>query len=106
MGPDLDPGKIAEAAAVGRDDRAIECLGGGGDDQVLGPTWPALRSDLDEELGVGLGDVEVVVENRGAGDDVVHVLPPRSLMSAHGETCTDAKLRDRDGRDGDLVVVG
>ncbi len=102
---DLDTREIAEGVAICSDYRAIEGLGGGGDDQVVGPSWHALGPDLDQKFGVRLGDVEVVVENWDRGDDVVDVVGPCGLMPAVGEEGADSKFRDRDRRDRNVVVV-
>lgn len=36
------------------------------------PSWDALSTDGNQQIGVGGSDVEVVAQDRNAGDDVVH----------------------------------
>ena len=67
--------------------------------------WPALGSNLEQELGVGLGDLEVVVEHGDRGDDVIDVHAPRHLRRpvarrAHARSSAIVMATDRD-----VVVV-
>jgi hypothetical protein len=87
--PNLDAGKVAERGAVPGGDGAIESPRGSCDHQGMRPARFALRTDRDEKLGMRLRDLEVVVENRDNGDDVLDV----------GTSGSDAQLRDPDGRD-------
>ena len=51
------------------------------------------------------GDPRVVVDDTDRLGDVLDESPATSTVPAVGELDTDEKLGDRDGRDGDVVVV-
>ena len=105
VGPDVHAWETLEGGFVGADHEQVEGFGGGRDDEVVRAARFALRAHLDQESRVGLGNVEVVVENGDGGDDVVDVLGPRGLMPAVGEEGTDSKFGHGDRRDGHVVVV-
>lgn len=106
VGADGDSGKLAVGGAVGGDDFTLGRLGGGGDDQIVGSSGPALAAHVGEKLGVGGGYRDVVVDDGDDIDDVVDeglTVWPVGLI---GEMDSDQQLGDGDGRDRRFVVIG
>ncbi len=100
--------------AVGAEDRAVGGARGGGDNQVKGAARFALRPHRHEQLGVLLGvllgDLDMVVEDRHSCDDVVDVGRPYGLACAVGAQGSDtqgsdAQLADRRSGHGHIVVI-
>lgn len=103
--PDDDTGQVIEARRVGRDDHSAGGDRGGGDDEVVGASWSPSLSYRDEECGVCTCDVEVVTDDRQAGDDVIEECLSRLSALAGGDLNAYSEFSDRDRGDGGLVVV-
>lgn len=106
VGADGDSGKLAVGGDVSGDDFTLGRLGGGGDDQIVGSSWPALAAHVGEKLGVRGGDRVVVVDDGDDVDDVVDeglTVRPVGLI---GEMDSDQQLGNGDGRNRRLVVIG
>ena len=100
-----DVREVDKGPNVSSDDSAAECLGGGGDDQVVRASWAALGADMRQEDRVRLCHFEVVVEDRDARHEVVDVRGARGAGSASCTQGARSQLGDGNGSDGDVVVV-
>ena len=72
MAKDLDAWEVQECGGIRADDRAIEGLGGGGDHQIVRPTWLALRTDVAEAhalVDAGAREIVLLGQNVNAWAD-------------------------------------
>jgi len=106
VGADDDSGEIAVGGAVSGDDLTLGRLGGGGDDQLVGSSGPALAAHEGEEFGVGGGDRFVVVDDGEDVDDVVDEGVPVGPVGVIGEVDPDQQLGDGNGGDRRVVIIG
>jgi hypothetical protein len=106
VGADDDSGKFAVGGAVSGDDLALGRYSGGGDDQVVGSSGPALAAHEGEELGVGGGNHSVVVDDGDGVDDVVDEGLTLGPVGVIGEVDPDQELSDGDGGDRGVVIIG
>ncbi len=105
MRSNLHPGQVGEGRLVGAHDRPSRGPRGGGDDQVVRTTGPALAPYVDEELGVDLGHRLVVVENGNHLQEVFEEGEAGSPVVAGRKHDPDPQLGHRDRGDRDVVVV-
>lgn len=102
---DCNSGEAEERGVFGAHDRPAGRLGGGRDDEVVGTAGLPLVPDMDEEGGVRLCDVAVVVEDRNDPRDLVQKCQTGGSAYSCGQKHADPKFGERDRRDRDLVVV-
>lgn len=105
MGHHIDARKVEKGIDIRGDDAAAERARSGGDDQIVSASWATSSADVNEQDRVRRCNVEVIVEDRDAGHDVVDIRSARRPSPASCEKGAHPQLGDRDGRDGDVVIV-
>ena len=68
-----DAGEVDKGSSIRGQDGPLGSRGGGRNYEVVRTSRPALLPYGNQELGMGLGNVNVVVDHRDGGEDVVDV---------------------------------
>jgi hypothetical protein len=102
----LDTWKVLETLRVGGEDRAAGSQCGRGDDEVVGAAGPARLADGRQQLGVSVGDPDVIRQGRDHFQNSVDEGLTRGAAPSLSQVHSDQELSHRHRRDGDVVVVG
>jgi len=97
--------EIRESSLISGEDGSLRGQSGGCDHEVMSTPGPALLADDNEQVRMGLGDVNVVVDHGNGCEDVVNKRQTADPRLTLGKLNTDPKLSDGDGSDGYVVVV-
>jgi hypothetical protein len=97
--------EIRESSLISGEDSSLRGQSGGCDHEVMSTPGPTLLADDNEQVRMGLGDVNVVVDHGNVCEDVVEKRQAPDPRLTPGKLNTDPKLSDGDGSDG-YVVVG
>lgn len=102
---DLDAWEVGESGVIRAQDSAGCSPRGSRNDQVVRPPGRSLASDMDQQLGMGLCDSTVVVEDGDDREDAFKERKAGRSLLPRGEEHADSQFGCSDGGDGDLVVV-
>ena len=97
--------EIRESSLISGEDGSLRGQSGGCDHEVMSTPGPALLADANEQVRMGLGDVNVVVDHGNGCEDVVNKRQTTDPRLALGTLNTDPKVSDGDRGTGYVVVV-
>jgi hypothetical protein len=104
--PDVEVGQVGERRSVRGYDRSARRPCGCGDQQIVRSARRALTAHFDKQLGMSLGDRDVVGDHGDRGEYVLQERGPRGSLVPCSHQCADSHLGDRDRRDGYVVLIG
>jgi hypothetical protein len=97
--------EIRESSLISGEDGSLRGQSGGCDHEVMSTPGPTLVANDNEQVRMGLGDVNVVVDHGNGCEDVVKKRQTTDPRLALGKLNADPKVSDGDRGDGYVVVV-